>query len=123
MLHGLHHDVVNIDMHVAAELLQQALLHAALEGGACILEAKLHGDVAVRPKGCDEGCIEDVSRVQLDPVVAGVGVQKGQELTVGYGVDHLIHPRQGKRILGACLVQASVVDTHAPGVVLLRDED
>ena len=64
-----------------------------------------------------------ISRVQLDLVVAGVSVQEGQELTPGGRVDDLVDPREGERILGTGLVEAGVVDTHAPGLVLLQDED
>ena len=80
-------------------LRQQAFLHAALESGAGVLQAERHGDVA------------------------GVSIQEGQELTPGSGVDDLVDPREGEWILGAGLVQAGVVDTHAPGLVLLHDED
>ena len=63
VLLGLHHDVVYVDVDVAAELRQQAFRHAALEGGAGILQDERHGDVAIRPKGRDEGCLQGVSRV------------------------------------------------------------
>ena len=119
MLLGLHHDVVHVYVDIAAELRQQAFLHAALEGGAGVLQAERHGDVAIRPKGRDEGRLQGVGRVQLDLVVAGVSVQEGQELTPGGRVDDLVDPREGERILGTGLVEAGVVDTHAPGLVLL----
>ena len=56
-------------------------------------------------------------------MVAGVSVQEGQELTPGGRVDDLVDPREGERILGTGLIEAGVVDTHAPGLVLLQDED
>ena len=78
MLLGLHHDVVHVDVDVAAELRQQAFLHAALESGAGVLQAERHGDVAIRPEGCEEGCLQGIGRVQLDLMIAGVSIQEGQ---------------------------------------------
>ena len=56
-------------------------------------------------------------------MIAGVSIQEGQELTPGSGVDDLVDPRESERVFGAGLVQAGVVDTHVPGLVLLQDED
>ena len=56
-------------------------------------------------------------------MIAGGSIQEGQELTPGGRVDNLVDPRESERILGTGLVEAGVVDTHAPGLVLLRDED
>ena len=70
-------------------LRQQAFLHAALEGGAGVLQAERYGDVAIRPKGRDEGRLQDVGRVQLDLVVARVSIQKGQELAPDGRIDDL----------------------------------
>ena len=44
-------------------------------------------------------------------------------LASGRGVYHLVNPRQGKGIFGARLVEARVVYTHAPLVVLLQYKD
>ena len=103
MLLGLHHDVVHVDVDVAAELRQQAFLHAALEGGDGVLLAKRHGDVAIRPKGRGEGRLQGVSRIQLDLVVAGVSAQEGHELTPSGRVDDLVDPREGEWSLGQAL--------------------
>ena len=123
MLLGLHHDVGHVDVDVAAKLREQEFLHAALEGGTGVLQAKRHGDVAIHPKGRDEGRLQGVGRVQLDLMIARVSIQEGQELTPGGGVDDLVDLREGERVFGAGLVEAGVVDTHAPGLVLLQDED
>ena len=36
-------------------------------------------------------------------MIAGVGVEEGEEVATGRGVDHLVDLRQGERILGAGL--------------------
>ena len=56
-------------------------------------------------------------------VIANCGIQKRQKLTAGRRINQLINMGQSKRIFGACLVQAGVIDTHAPGLVLLHHED
>ena len=35
----------------------------------------------------------------------------------------MVDLREGKRVLGAGLVQAGVIDTYTPGLVLLQDAD
>ena len=45
-LFRLHHHIVHVDVGVSAELLEEALLHATLKGGAGIPQAERHGEVA-----------------------------------------------------------------------------
>lgn len=94
-------------MGIAYELLQQALLHTSLEGGADISQAKRHGDVAESAEWCDEGNLQAISRIQLDLVVDGVGVEERQQLTSSCGVNHLIYLRQRKWIFGGGFIKAS----------------
>ena len=49
-------------------------MHAALEGGVGVLQAERHGDVAIRPKGRDEGRLQGIGRVQLDLMIVGVSI-------------------------------------------------
>ena len=66
----LHHHVIHVDVGVSAELLDEALLHAMLKGGASIPQAERHGQVAEGTKRRDEGGLQSVSRVQLDLVIS-----------------------------------------------------
>ena len=50
-------------MGVSAELLEEALLHATLKGGAGIPQAERHGEVAEGSKRPDESSFQSVSRV------------------------------------------------------------
>jgi hypothetical protein len=57
-------------------------------------------------------------------VVPGVSIEKVEQVAAHRGVDDLINPRQPERVLGAVLVEASVVNAHPPLVcVLLANED
>jgi hypothetical protein len=59
-----------------------------------------------------------------DLVVPGVAVEEAEQVAAHYGVDDLINPRQPEGVLGAVLVEVSVVDAHPIIVrVLLADED
>ena len=69
-LFRLHHNIVYIDMGISAELLEEALLHATLKGGAGIPQAERHGEVANGSKWRDEGGLQSVRRVQLDLVIS-----------------------------------------------------
>ena len=50
MLFRLHHYIIYVDVGVSAELLEEALLHATLKGGAGIPQAERHGQVAESSK-------------------------------------------------------------------------
>ena len=65
----LHHHVIYVDVGVSGELLEEALLHATLKGGAGIPQAERHRQVAEGPKRRDEGGLQSVCRVQLDLVI------------------------------------------------------
>jgi hypothetical protein len=55
---------------------------------------------------------------------AGVAVEVAEQVAACRGIDDLINPRQPEGVLGAVLVEVSVVNTHPPLVrVLLVDED
>ena len=123
MLLCLHHNIVYIDVGISAKLLEEALLHATLKSGTGISQAECHGQVAEGSEWCDEGGLQPIGRVQLDLVVAGIGIKEGQQLTSVCGVNHLIYPRQSKRIFGAGFVEAGVINAHAPLVVLLQYKD
>ena len=51
----LHHYIIHIDVGISAELLEEALLHATLKGGAGIPQAERHGQVAEGSERRDEG--------------------------------------------------------------------
>ena len=51
---GHDRDVVDVCVHVSANLVLQASLHRTLVGGTCVFQTKGIGDVAVSAKGCDE---------------------------------------------------------------------
>ena len=65
-----HHYIIHIDVGISAELLQEALLHATLNGGAGISQTERHGQVAEGSKRHDEGGLQSIGRVQLDLVIS-----------------------------------------------------
>ena len=97
-------------------------MHAPLEGGPDVLEVKWHGGVEEGAKGGDEGCGQLIGGIHHHLVVPRVCVQKAEGLTTGGGVDHLVHPRKGERILETGLVEASVVHAYSPIPILLLDQ-
>ena len=52
-----------------------------------------------------------------------IGEEITRLLAAGSGINYLIDAGQSERIFRASLVQAGVVYTHAPGFVLLQNED
>src|SRR3954468_484672 len=101
----------------------RAPLDCALVRGTSIFQTKRHGDITISPERGYESSLYLIFYSQFDLVIASCGIQKRQKLAAGRRINHLINTGQSKRIFGACLVQASVIDTHAPSLVLLHDED
>src|SRR4051812_18948161 len=110
-------------MNVPAELRSDTLLHSTLISRAAIFQAKGHGDIAISPKGGDECSFYLIFYSQFDLVIASCGIQKTYELTASRRINHLIDTGQSKRILGAGLIQASVIYTHAPSSILLHNQN
>src|SRR3954462_14082485 len=119
-LDRLHHQIVHIHMKVSAELGMRASLDRTLICGTSILQTERHGDITISPEWGYECSLYLIFNNKFDLVIAGCGIQKRQQFTPGRRVDHLINT--GKRILWACLVQASVIDTHAQSPVFFHHE-
>ena len=79
--------------------------------------------VAEGSEWCDEGGLQPIGRVQLDLLVAGIGIKERQQLASGCGINHLIYLGQSKWIFGAGFVEAGVINAHVPPVVLLQHKD
>ena len=104
-----------------ADLLVKARLHAALVGGASVLQTEGHDVVAVDACWHDECSKLLVFDFQLDLVVTRICVEERQEGTTRSGVDNLVDARQREVVLRAVLVQVGEVDAHAQGIgILLR---
>ena len=56
-------------------------------------------------------------------MVSRVGIKEAQELGLGYRIYNLIDAWESERIFGACFVEISVVNAHAPLPVLLLHQD
>src|SRR3954471_3743195 len=110
-------------MEISAELGVCAPLNCALISGTPILQTKWHGDITISPERGYECSFYLIFHSQHDLVIASCGIQKRQQLVAGRRVNHLINTGQSKWIFWARLVQASVIDTHTPSLVLLQHED
>src|SRR3954463_11250116 len=110
-------------MEVSAELGVCASLDCALISGASILQTKGHGDITISPERGYECSFYLIFHRKFNLVIASCGIQKRQKLAAGRRINHLINTGESKRIFGACLVQESVIDTHAPSLVFLHHED
>jgi hypothetical protein len=95
-----------------------------LVGGADVVQPEQHHRVAVGAEWSDERGLLLVFFLDGDLVVPGVAIEEAEQVAARRGVDDLINPRQPEGVLGAVLVEVSVVDAHPPHVrVLLADED
>jgi hypothetical protein len=79
--------------HVPPNLPSQTSLHRLLVSGSSVLQAKWHGDIAVSSIWGDEGRLDLIRLVERDLVIALIGIQEGQQVTTGYGIDHLVDAR------------------------------
>ena len=118
---GLDDDVVDVDLDVFADLLAKASLHAALVGGASILQAEGHDVVAVDACWRDECSEFLIFGFQLDLVVPRISVEEQKEGATRSAVDNLVDARQREVVLRVVLVQVGEVDAHTQGIgVFLR---
>ena len=135
MLGHFDHYVINIDgdcwfwllglirLIKRVNLVNEALLHAPLVGGANVLQAKRHGYVAVRTiQGDERGC-ELIGLFHHDLVIARVGIQKGEDLTTQGGVNYLVYARQRKVILRTSFVEANIINAHSLFLGLLFNKN
>src|ERR1043165_3170398 len=109
-------------MEISVELRVCASLDCTLISGASILQTKRHGDITISSKRGYECSFYLIFYNKFNLVIAGCGIQKRQKLAAGRRINHLINTGQSKQIFQTRLVQASVIDTHAPGLVLLHHE-
>src|SRR3954467_1386773 len=110
-------------MEISAELGVCASLDCALISGTSVLQTKRHGDITINPERGYECSFYLIFHSQFDPVIASCGIQKRQKFAADRRINHLINTGQSKRIFRARLIQASVIDTHTPSLVLLQHED
>src|SRR3954471_12437100 len=110
-------------MEVSAELGVCTSLDCALISGTSILQTKRHGDITISPERGYECSFYLIFHSKFNLVIACGGIQKRQKLAAGRRVNYLIYTGQSKRILGARLIQASVIDTHASSLVFLQYKD
>src|SRR3954466_4063785 len=109
-------------MEISAELGVSASLDCALISSTSILQTKRHGDITVSPERGYECSFYLIFYSKFDLVIASCGIQKWQQLAAVRRINHLINTGQSKQFFWACLVQASVIDTHAPSPILLHHE-
>ena len=86
-------NVVYVDLDVSSNLLLEAVLHHALVGCACVLEAEKHCGVAVEPKWGYERRFLFILFLHPYLVVTRVSIQEGQASAPGGGVDDLVDSR------------------------------
>jgi hypothetical protein len=121
---GLDDHVIHVGFDVLIELSLETGLDSSLVGSAGVLQPERHGRVAVGAKRGDECGLLLVFFLDSNLVVPRVAVEEAEQIAACRGVDDLIYLRQPEGVLGAVLVEVSVVDTHPPLVrVLLPDED
>src|SRR4051812_13982845 len=110
-------------MQISAELGVRAPLDCALVSGTSILQTKRHGDITISPERGYKCILYLIFNNKFYLVIASCGIQKRQKLAAGRRINHLINTGQSQWIFGACLVQGSVIDTHAPSLFLPHHKD
>lgn len=96
--------------------------HASLVRSSCVLQTKRHRDIAECAKGGDESGGMLVGFLHGDLVITGVCVKEGKEIAPDDRVHDLVNARERKGVLGAFLIEPSVVNAPPPAPVLLIDK-
>jgi hypothetical protein len=97
----------------------EAELHTLLVCSPCVLQSEWHFHIAETIEGGDErgGRLVHLSKGYL--VINWVGIQEIYKFAHGIEVNNLVDSRKRERIFRANLVQAHVINTHPPFLVLL----
>jgi hypothetical protein len=117
-LFGFDYDVIHISLDGSPDEVPKILEHEPLVRGPCVLQAKWHGDVAIRSEEGDEGSHELVELLHHDLIVSGGHIKEAKGFEPRGQVDYLVYARKRKRILRACLVETRVLNTHSPFLTL-----
>src|SRR3954471_21582438 len=109
-------------MHITANLFVETILHTPLISCLGTFEPKRHRHIAEGSKGSYERRLLLVLNCHFNLMIAGVCIQETQTLTTHRSINDLINTGEGKRIRRAGLIEISIIRTHAPGAVFLKDQ-
>ena len=98
------HNVVHISVHIASDLLLEAILHCPLIGGSRVLQADGHKSIPEDPESGDESRLLLILESHLDLVITRVGIKEAHKLTSCSRIYDLVNTKQHKGILWAGLV-------------------
>src|SRR3954469_15926390 len=108
-------------MHITASLFVETILHTPLIGCLGTFEPKRHRHIAEGSKRSYERRLLLVLHCYFDLMIAGISIQETQTLATRRSINNLINTGEGKRICGTGFVKISIIHTHAPGAVFLKD--
>ena len=95
-------------------LCTEHLLYQLRQGCSYILKAESHSDVAVGSTVGYEAGMHLICLRHLHLMIAGIGVQKTQQLVTCRRIYQLVDSWQWEVILRTGLVELRKVDTHSP---------
>jgi hypothetical protein len=93
-LPGFHDHIIDIGFdQIISDLISKTVLDSTLVCGPHVLNPKRHSHVTVGAEWCNEGRLDLIVLVESDLVITRVAIEKGQQLTVGYGINDFVYAR------------------------------
>ena len=117
------HHVINVGLHVLADLASEDLIDHPLISSFGILQPEGHYFITVGPSIGDEGYLVFIFGCHPDLIISEKGIHERHESESRSRIHELIYVGKGVTIFGTSPIQVGKVDAHSPLPSWLFDED
>ena len=117
-LFGVSSEIVKISFHNLSDVME-SVRHSPLEGGTSIFEAERHFPIGEGAPRADEGCLVLIFRLDLDLIIPGKSVHKGEDFISRTVIQYLINEWRGIIVFRTCPVQIPKINANSNFAILL----
>ena len=113
-LYAFDQQVIDVRLHVAADLVPEDFVHQALVGGTSVLQPEWHDPIAIQAMFGDEGGVFFIFRSHTNLVVAGEGVHEAEQLVSRCCIDESVDLWQREAVFGTGFIEVGEVNADPP---------
>jgi hypothetical protein len=120
---GVDEDIIHVDQNKLANSVSKELIHSTLESGRGVAQPKRHDKPFIVTNGSGKSCLGNISRLDLDLMIAGGKIQGSEVLRTIKHVQEVINTGKGISILDSDLVQGTIIHTHPQSTILFTNKE